>query len=201
MQRALEAGVQQIIDARRSRTKLIGLPEAGRPGSIAEAYAMQRLASDQWGDSIAGWKVGATAKSVQELFGISTPFYGPVFRETVSGSPVKLPADAFQQAMVEAEFGFILGKTLAPRRRRYSRDEILDAIEAVVPALEIVVTRFAKLPPVLQIIADFGANAGAILGTRHTGWRNVDFASHNVALRVNGSLRQHGTGALALGGP
>ncbi len=199
----LAAGVGRIVAARRAGASLDGLPDACRPRTLAEGYAMQRAAIAQWADAQAGWKIGATAKSVQDLFGVTEPIYGPVFAATVHRAPARLPAKAFQHLMIEAEFALAFGAELKARDRAYRREEILDAVATVMPALEIVSPRFARLPadeaPLL--IADFCANGGAVLGPPCADWRRLDFPAHEVALTIGGKLRQRGTGAVALGNP
>jgi 2-keto-4-pentenoate hydratase len=203
LDRRIERGAGELVRARRGVLMLDELPEGGRPHSLAEGYAMQRTAAAAWPDTVAGWKIGATAQSVQKLFGISEPIYGPVFRQTVFPSPASLRADDFQHLLLEAEFAFLFGTALAPAGRRRSREEILAAIKAAVPAIEIVSPRFRSLPSdrVPQLVADFSANGGAVLGRAFTDWTSIDFSARPVVLSSNGSVCRQGTGALALGNP
>lgn len=54
---------------------------------LADAYHMQRVLKQGWGDGVAGWKAGATSREVQALLGINEPVFGPVFEQTVFASP------------------------------------------------------------------------------------------------------------------
>lgn len=199
----LRQGASQILEARRTVTKLAGLPDANRPTSIADAYKMQRLATELWNDELAGWKVGATSKEVQTLFGMAEPAYGPVFKRTVYPSPARLKASAYQHLMLEAEFAFTFGESLPARATPYAREEVLAAIDVLIPSIEIISPRFKRLTvdhgP--QMIADFFGNGGAVLGTPCKEWRDIDLAAHAVSLSIDGAKRQDGTGALVLGNP
>ena len=199
----LRLGASQILEARRAVTKLAGLADANRPTSIEDAYKMQRMATELWNDELVGWKVGATSKEVQTLFGMAEPAYGPVFKQTVFASPARLTASAFQHLMLEAEFAFTFGESLPARPKPYTREEVLAAIDALIPAIEIISPRFKRLVvdhgP--QMIADFFGNGGAVLGTACKDWRDLDLASHAVSLSIDGAKRQDGTGALVLGNP
>lgn len=199
----LRAGARHIVEARRAVTKLAGLADACRPTSIADAYEMQRIAAELWGDELVGWKVGATSKEVQTLFGMPEPAYGPVFRQTVSASPARLNAGAFQHLLLEAEFAFTFRESLPPRPKAYARDEVLAAIDALVPAIEIISPRFKRLPAdqAPLMVADFFGNGGAILGTPCQDWRDIDLAARTVSLSIDGVVRQSGTGAVVLGNP
>jgi len=113
--------------------------------------------TERWDDEVVGWKVGATAKQVQQLFGVSEPAYGPVFRKSVFQSPARAPARDFHHRMLESEFAFRFGKDLSPRPSSYSRDEIIESVDALIPAFEIISPRFNRLTVdrFPQVVADF----------------------------------------------
>jgi 2-keto-4-pentenoate hydratase len=164
---------------------------------------MQRIATELWNDELVGWKVGATSKEVQALFGMVGPAYGPVFEQTVFASPARLSASAFQHQMLEAEFAFAFRESLPARSKRYAREEVLAAIDALIPSIEIISPRFKRLivDQAPQQIADFFGNGGAVFGTPCKDWRDIDLALHAVSLSIDGVKRQDGTGALVLGNP
>ena len=88
--------------------------------------------------------------------------------------------------------------------RAYTRDEILAAVDALVPAFEIVSPRYDRIPfdAPFEAIADCGVNGAMVLGRAVTeGWRTADFADHPVTLTVDGGKVAEGTGALVLGHP
>jgi 2-keto-4-pentenoate hydratase len=203
MDQGFDEAVRRIVEARKTLVALEGLPEPGAPATLAEGYRMQKAVVGRWDDGIAGWKVGATAKQMQDVFGISEPVYGPVFRKTVFQSPAVLPAQSFHHRMLETEFTFRFGEDLPARSAPYSRNEIVAAIDAVVPSFELISPRFRKLPAdkIAHVVADFCANGGAVLGPVCERWRGVDLPSHAVKFYIGGTLRQEGSGALVLGDP
>ena len=95
------------------------------------------------------------------MFGIGEPVYGPMFKTTVHASPARLEAAAFQHLLLEAEFTFAFRDGLPPRARPYAREEVLEAIEAVIPSIEVISPRFKRLSVdhTPQFIADFSGNA------------------------------------------
>ena len=198
-----DEAVRRIVEARKSLSTLEDLTGAAAVATLEDAYQIQSAVTKRWGDEIAGWKVGATARQVQQLFGVSEPAYGPVFRKSVFQSPARVPARDFHHLMLESEFAFRFGKDLAPRATAYSRDEILTSVDALIPAFEIVSPRFNRLTvdKFPQVVADFCANGGAILGTPVEKWRGIDLPAHAVKLSIGGALRQEGVGAAALGDP
>ena len=203
MNPGFDEAVRRIVEARKSLSILEVLTGAAAVATLEDAYRIQSAVTERWDDDIAGWKVGATAKQVQQLFGVSEPAYGPVFRKSVFQSPAHLPARGFHHQMLESEFAFRFGKDLAPRSTPYARDEILASVDALIPSFEIVSPRFNRLTvdKFPQVVADFCANGGAILGTAVANWRDIDLPAHAVKLFIGGVLRQEGVGAAVLGDP
>ena len=90
----LRAGAERIVAARAAVAKLDGLPDAERPRTIEDGYRLLQIAAERWADEPVGWKVGATSREVQAMFGIAEPVYGPMFKTTVHASPARLQAAA-----------------------------------------------------------------------------------------------------------
>ena len=203
MNPGFEEAVRQIVEARKTLCVLEDLSGEAQVATLEDAYRIQRAVTERWDDEIAGWKVGATAKKVQDLFGVSEPAYGPVFKKTVFQSPAHVSARSFHHLMLETEFAFRFGNDLPSRPTPYSREEILQAIDVLIPAFEIVSPRFNRLTvdKFPQVVADFFANGGAILGTHVENWRDVDLPAQAVKLFMSGALRQEGQGSAALGDP
>jgi 2-keto-4-pentenoate hydratase len=199
----LLAGAERIVAARGAVAKLDGLPDAERPRTIEDGYRMLRIATQRWADEPVGWKVGATSREVQAMFGIGEPVYGPIFKTTVHASPARLQANAFQHLLLEAEFTFSFRADLPLRTEPYARDGVLEAIDAVIPSIEVISPRFKRLSVdhTPQFIADFSGNAAAVMGTPCTDWRRLDFAAQGAAMIIGGVKRQEGTGAVTLGNP
>jgi 2-keto-4-pentenoate hydratase len=200
---AADRAADLLIAARRAVDPLAELPLDVRPATAEEGYAIQDRFLARWPGPVTGWKVGATAKPVQEKFGVSEPFAGPVFAGDTFASPARVAASAYLHRAIECEFAFRFGARLAPRSGGYTREEIRAAIDAVVPAIEIVGPRFedllfARAP---TAIADCGVNAGIVLGAPVSDWRGIDFARHPVQLTVDGKVAAEGTGAAVLGDP
>ena len=119
-----------------------------------------------------------------------------------NGSAV--PIYAAHQPALEGEFALRFGKALPARPEPYEEGEVLDAIDAVAPGLEIVGSRrvgglFGQGR--MLVNADFGANIGFAHGDWVQDWRGHDLAATGVTLAVNGKTIAEGTGALALGSP
>ena len=116
-----------LIEARRECRPLAALPEACRPRTIAEAYAVQDAFVEARGGTLAGFKIGATSQRAREYLDIEGPFYGCMFRDAVHDSPAVLSAGRFIFALVESEFAVRLEADLPARAEPYGRAEVVPA--------------------------------------------------------------------------
>ena len=208
---AVEQAALLLVAARRNRQPLAALPESCRPRTAEEGYVVQKAVIGLWGEDVAGWKSGATAIPVQQRFGLDEPFLGPIFKSSVLHSPARAKAAAFEHRpdvakrgiAVEVEFAFRVGTTMAPRASGYSESDVLAAIDALVPAIEIIAPRFHAIPfdPPGSALADCGVNGGIVLGRPVADWRRIDFPAHKASLVVDGRTVVEGTGSLVLGHP
>lgn len=210
---AAAAAARELGAVRRQGTTLVRLAAPNRPQSPDEGYQVQRAFIGLWGEPVAGWKAGATAAAVQQRFSLTEPFLGPIFAPTVLASPARAKAAAFDlrrpqengrlSVAVEVEFAFRLGRDVAPRAGGLSEADVLAAVEAMVPALEIITPRFAEIPfgSAGEAIADCGLNGGIVLGEPVSDWRSFDYPAHATRLLVDGKTMVEGTGALVLGHP
>lgn len=198
----IEGAARQISAAREDGRLLQGIDEAAAV-TIEDGYRIQDAFMASWNKPLAGWKVGATAPKVQEVYGVEEPFYGPFYAPDVFASPAHPHAATFGHHCIECEFAFRFARDLPARDEPYAREEILDAVEVVIPAFELISPRFDS---VLQnnvglAAADCGLNGGLVLGEPYAGWRDLDLATHAVVLAVDGERIAEGTGANVLGHP
>ncbi len=208
---SIEEAARHLVAARRNRTLSANLPEACRPKTHEEGYSVQKAVIAQWGEPVAGWKSGATALPVQQRFGLNEPFFGAIFASTVLQSPAKARATAFEHRQdpakpgiaLEVEFAFRVGRELAASPDGWSETAALDAIDAVIPAFEIISPRFFAIPFETpgSALADCGVNGGIVLGQAVTDWRNIDYPNHKTRHVIDGKTVAEGTGALVLGHP
>jgi 2-keto-4-pentenoate hydratase len=202
-QKTAERAASLLVEARNSGRAIAGFPDDIRPKSVEEGYQVQAAFRKLWKDKIAGWKIGATARPVMAKFGIAEPFMGPCYAATVHASPARLPAKRFNHLVIETEFAYRLGRPLPARPSGYSRTEIMAAVDAIVPAFELINCRLEKLPldNAPLAIADCGLNGALVLGRAIADWQALDVPNHAVRLLVDGAVKGEGTGASALGDP
>ena len=188
----------------RQATRFDELPPHCRPGSRAEAYAIQAEVAKLSGQSIAGWKIAATSKAGQQHIHVDGPLAGCLLaaRALEGGARISLAGNNMRVA--EAEFAFRMGAPLPKRLESYSVAEVLAAVASLHPAIEVPDSRFQDFTCVgaAQLIADLACACWFVLGpATRADWRALDLAQHGVRAYCNGALAGEGTGANVLGDP
>lgn len=182
-----------------------GLPEALRPGDLAEARRLQdatheRLSAAGRGPR-AGWKIGCTTPVMQRFLGIPEPCEGGIFQADIQASPGRFPAASHHRIGVECEIAVRLGRDLPPGE--HGRDALVAAVEAVLPAIEVVDDRYADFAALgaPTLLADDFFQAGCVLGAPVAGWRGLDLAALSGRMLVDGAEVGRGQGRDVLGHP
>ena len=174
-----------LLAARREGRPIAALPKGCRPGGLAEAYAIQESYLAVSGNTLAGFKVAATNRKIQDLLGIDGPFSGCLFREHVHDSPAELAAGDFAFRLIEPEFAFRLGADLPARGAAYDRDEVAQAVASLHPAFEVVTSAYGAAWTGLSapaLIADNAVHGAFVPGPGVAGpgvkdWRGLDLAA------------------------
>ena len=188
----------------RAGTQLEGLPEDLRPATRADGYAIQACIEAHTAAPLAGWKIAATSVAGQKHIGVDGPMAGRLLAERAipNGGDCALGTNLMKVA--ELEFAFRFGRDLPPRPTSYSQAEVLDAVEALLPAIEIPDSRYSDFVTVgaPQLIADNACAHRFLFGDDVTAdWRGMDLAAHVVKAYRDGAHVEDGVGANVLGDP
>src|SRR5258706_10587528 len=189
---------------RQQRTRIGGLPDACRPADRTEGYAVQSEVVNISQQRIAGWKIAATSPAGQKHIGVDGPLAGPLLSNRVLPPGAIVPLDGNIMKVVEAEFCFRLGDSLPPRGKPYSTEEVMAAVDALHPAIEVPDSRYNAFASVgaPQLIADTACSCWFVLGPEATtDWRPRDLVTHSVTVYKGGAAAGTGSGANVLGTP
>ncbi|MBI2768136.1 MAG: fumarylacetoacetate hydrolase family protein [Burkholderiales bacterium] len=132
------------------------------PAARAGAYAVQDAVAAQLG-AIGGWKVGAKGPDVE-------PACAPVPASGLLPSGVALIGPPWNLRGIEVEVAVRLGKDLPAVDGMPAATEIMAAIDAVLPAIEVVETRLAdwRGSDPLAALADLQSHGALVLGEPST---------------------------------
>jgi 2-keto-4-pentenoate hydratase len=186
------------------RTRIDRLPDNCRPADRTEGYAVQSEVVNISKQNVTGWKIAATSQAGQKHIGVDGPLAGPLLSNRVLQPGAIVPLDGNIMKVAEAEFCFRLGKSLPPRGKPYSTDEVLAAVDALHPAIEVPDSRYNDFARVgaPQLIADTACACWFVLGPETTAdWRSRDLVTHSVTAYKNGTAAGAGSGANVLGDP
>ena len=200
-----KTAAQLLLHARKPGQALTALPENALPNNRTEAYAAQaELVSLLSADSgkPAGYKVGCTNASARQMLALDSPFSGRCFEKEISVSPSNIDASKLHMIGIEPEIAMRIGKDLAPLKDWQTAD-VIDHVDAVMPAIEIVESRFSTWPLMgfLSAIADNGVHRHLVLGEAVQDWSAGDVEQVNVTLTANGETVREGAASNVDGGP
>jgi 2-keto-4-pentenoate hydratase len=201
------SGADLLAQARINHKRLTELPGSIRPNTPGEAYAVQdglveRLLA-YYGGSAIGYKIACTNVTAQRQLNVDAPFSGRLLSAFFFESPARVEASEFFMRVVEAEFAFEMARDLPPTPAPRSRQEIAAAVKGVLPAIEIVDSRFDDWTTIgaPSLIADNACNAAWVKGSVVTDWQSIDLAAQAVRVTVNGKVLREGSGSNVLGHP
>jgi 2-keto-4-pentenoate hydratase len=205
MDRILEAA-RIIATSRRNRAALKALPAEAAPRDEAEGYQVQRAVHDLMlpaTGALVGYKIGCTSKVMQDYLDIPHPCGGSVFARGVHASGVGLRAADYVRVGVECEIAVRLARDLSPTEQPFTAEWMMEAIEAYMPAIEIVDDRYERWETLgaPTLIADDFFAAGCVLGSPCARNAAPDLATIMGRASINGKEAGRGTGADVLGHP
>jgi 2-keto-4-pentenoate hydratase len=198
-----ERAAAALHEARQRRGQVAPLPAGIAPRSEAEGAAAQRVLADRSGaSSPGGFKIGATARRMQEYLGLSGPAAGFMAIGNIHRSGATIRFADFVRPGVECELAVRLARDLPPGP--CTPEQAAEAVGDLVAGIEIVENRYEDLMAlgVPTLIADQVYHGAAVLGEPGTvDWRSLDIAMLRGRLTVDGHLRDEGVGADLMGHP
>ena len=177
--------------------------------TIEDAYRVQsawQALREARGERLVGHKIGLTSRAMQAAMNITTPDSGFLTDRMVFEPGNDLAAADFLDLKVEVELAFVLAHDIGGPD--LTVDDILDATDHVVPAIELIAARTFRVDPdtgrtrtVVDTIADNAADAGIVTGGRRIGPRDVDLRWVGALLYRNGTIEETGVAAGVLDHP
>jgi 2-keto-4-pentenoate hydratase len=204
----IQQAARFLWEEHRAQKAFEPIPAILAPRTVDEAYAMQErlhaLMTEVHG-SVVGYKIALTTPVMQQMVGFQTPIAGGIMGGAIHSSPVTLRRTDYVRLGVECEIAVQLGRDLPAAQAPYRRDQVADAVAAVMPAFELVDDRqadYAQLAAhVLTLIADNAWNAGIVLGSPLRDWRTIDLAAARGVMLINGTVVGEGYGRDVMGHP
>lgn len=193
----------ELLAAERGRRPVATLSQRFPGLTQEQAYAIQlRTVQSRLdaGARIVGAKAAFTNRTIQQQYSMEEPAVGFLFDSRTFSDGAIIPFDDLTRGMVEPEIGCVLGEDLNGPGVTIAM--ALQALEGVMPAIEIVGLRFSDWQVTApDVIADSDGGWGVVLGGKLTPVKDLDLRLLGGVLTKNGQLVATGAGAAALGNP
>ncbi len=193
-----------LLNAELERKEVVKITTDKVPNlTVDEAYLIQeeivKMKLEQ-GHAIVGPKMGLTSRAKMKQMGVEEPIYGYIFNNMIVEEGSTISLSDFIHPKVEAEVAFILGKDI--KGPGISGAQVLAATEYVIPALEIIDSRYENFNFTLpDVIADNASSSKVVLGNKLRKPNELDLDLVGTTLSINGEIRDLGAGAAVLGHP
>lgn len=193
----------QLLQAQATATPIQPFSERFAGYNTEAAYRIQQSLVEQklaQGHVIIGKKIGFTSEKLRQQYNVSEPDYGVLFEDCVLMEHEPLEIDRLYRPRVEAEIAFILKGDLD--KPGVTVADVVRATEGIMPAIEIVDTRFEDWRvTVSDTIADQAGNARIVLGGVMQPLSDFDLRFIGLSIFKNGKLMDSATGSTVFGNP
>lgn len=171
--------------------------------TIGDGYAVQLELRKRFlaaGHKQTGWKAGLTSKAKMQQMGVNVPSIGFLTDRMARPENSAITVSDLVHPRVECEVAFVMKKTL--KGPNCTREDVLDATDYVLPAVEIIDSRFSGFKFDLEsVVADNGSSARYVGGGRARYPADIDLRTLGVVMEKNGEIVTMGASAAVLGHP
>ena len=188
----IQTASQALLDAEKNKLPIEPFTSTTKI-SVDDAYHIQLLQIQNKLESanLVGMKIGLTSKVMQDMFGVDSPDFGHILNNMVFENNSVVSVSNFISPKVEFEIAFILKEDL--QGPNITAEHVLQATEAVVPAIEIIDSRIRDWKFRFEdTVADNGSSAGAILGDVYSQPTMDELANIEITAMKNGSVFDEG---------
>lgn len=189
-----------------AQTRAYAIPKLTNeyPGmTIGDGYAVQLELRKRFlaaGHKQTGWKAGLTSKAKMQQMGVNVPSIGFLTDRMARPENSAITVSDLVHPRVECEVAFVMKKAL--KGPNCSRQAVLDATDYVLPAVEIIDSRFSGFKFDLEsVVADNGSSARYVGGGRARYPADIDLRTLGVVMEKNGEIATMGASAAVLGHP
>jgi len=191
-----------VDDAQRNASEIVKLTDDRPEMDLADAYAVQAELLRRWqgeGRRLTGYKGGLTSKAKMVQMGLDTPVFGVLMGDTCVPDGDVVDMKRLIHPKVEAEIAFVTSRELSGD---VSIDEVLAATEFVLPAIEVIDSRYKDFKFDIQsVVADNTSAARYVVGGSPRRPAGLDLRLLGVVMECNGEVVGTAAGAAVMGHP
>jgi 2-keto-4-pentenoate hydratase len=200
----IQQAAREIFEAERTRVWIEPVSDRYDGAEIDDAYRIAlavAVLKQADGHTIKGHKVGLTSKAMRSISNATEPDYGFLYDDKFVLEGSTLSRSRLNQPRVEAEIAFVLDRPLSGPY--VNAADVIRATDFIVPALEIVDSRFTRRGKSLLVdnVSDAAYCGGVVLGGRPMKLTDVDVRRMSAMLAINGDIMETGSAAAVMGNP
>lgn len=193
----------RVLDAQDNARAITKLTDEFPSMTMEDSYAVQDELRRRWvarGERVVGMKAGLTSKAKMQQMGVHVPSFGLLTSAMARPENGVVEISQLIHPRVEAEIAFVTKRDL--RGASCTLDEILDATDYVIPAVEVIDSRYEKFKfDLVSVVADNGSSARYVTGGRPRDPRDLDLRTIGVVIEKNGEIVALGASAAVLNHP
>jgi len=171
--------------------------------SVADAYAVQKSLRARWsaqGRRIVGYKAGLTSRAKMVQMNVDSPTFGILCADMAVPDGGVCSMKGLSRPRVEPEIALVMKQY--PKGPLDDEASVLDAVDYVVPAIEIIDSRYADYKFDLQsAIADNSSSARFVIGGRARRASEIDWRTTGILVLRNGEPAGMAASGAVLGNP
>jgi 2-keto-4-pentenoate hydratase len=205
----IEACSEKLWQAELTKTPIDVLtasyPDLDERDAYAIAAATLKRRQSQHRAQLVGFKLGYTSPTMRAQMNIARPNYGVLTTDHLLNNQDGqldnlVPSDELIHPLVEPEISILINRKIEGGNQ--TRQSILSHIEAIIPSLEVVDTRYKEYKFTLfDNISDNSSASRVVLGTPKKLSQVSDLRLSGVLLWTEGKCVDSGIGANSMGDP
>jgi 2-oxo-3-hexenedioate decarboxylase len=193
----------EVGEAQRGARAIPKLTDMWPELSVSDGYAIQAELRRSYlaeGQRLVGWKAGLTSRAKMKQMGVDQPCVGFLTDAMARPESSAISTSDLVHPRVECEVAFVTSKDL--QGPDCSAEDVLAATDYVLPAVEIIDSRYANFKFDLpSVIADNCSSARYVGGGRARYAKELDLRTLGVVLEKNGEIVAVAATAAVLGHP
>jgi 2-keto-4-pentenoate hydratase len=195
---------EALFAAERDHAPIEPITATYENADIEDAYRIAMCVTElklAAGRTIKGHKIGLTSKAMRSLNNATEPDYGTMFDNWFVPEGTIVEFSRLNRPLVEVELAFVLKHDL-PGPSANAAD-VIRATDFILPALEIVDSRFSRRGTrgVIDSVADAASCGLVVLGGNPRRLDQVDIRRIGASLAKNGDIEETGVASAVMGNP
>ena len=195
---------EALFAAERDHAPIEPITATYEDADIEDAYRIAMCVTElklAAGRTIKGHKIGLTSKAMRSLNNATEPDYGTMFDNWFVPEGTIVEFSRLNRPLVEVELAFVLKQDLPGPS--VNAADVIRATDFILPALEIVDSRFSRRGTrgVIDSVADAASCGLVVLGGNPRRLDQVDIRRIGASLAKNGDIEETGVASAVMGNP